>query len=70
MSDVQRAGVSVTPKTGQCDKSASPASTSNITAETFNKILMTVSVAKIKSVKRIKVCLNHIMFISKYFCLE
>ncbi|KAL6267005.1 hypothetical protein P5V15_000085 [Pogonomyrmex californicus] len=41
MSDVQRTGVSVAPKTGQCDKSVSPTSVSNITVETFNKILMT-----------------------------
>ncbi|KYN04416.1 Glutamate receptor, ionotropic kainate 2 [Cyphomyrmex costatus] len=41
MSDVQRGGVSVTPKTGQCDKSVNSTSTSNITVETFNKILMT-----------------------------
>ncbi|KAM0731734.1 Ionotropic receptor 25a [Formica fusca] len=41
MSDVQKAGVSVKPKTGQCDKSIEPTSISNITAETFNKILMT-----------------------------
>lgn len=48
MSDVQKAGVSVTPKTGQCDKSIDSTSISNITAETFNKILMTVSkVAKV-----------------------
>lgn len=47
MSDVQKAGVSVKPKTGQCDKSIEPTSISNITAETFNKILMTVSIAKV-----------------------
>ncbi|XP_036139677.1 ionotropic receptor 25a isoform X3 [Monomorium pharaonis] len=41
MSDVQRAGVSVAAKTGQCDKPVSPTSVSNITVETFNKILMT-----------------------------
>ncbi|XP_025995684.2 LOW QUALITY PROTEIN: glutamate receptor 4 [Solenopsis invicta] len=41
MSDVQRSGISVAPKTGQCDKPVSPTSVSNITAETFNKILMT-----------------------------
>lgn len=48
MSDVQKAGINVTPKTGQCDKSIDSTSISNITAETFNKILMTVSkVAKV-----------------------
>ncbi|XP_020285886.1 ionotropic receptor 25a isoform X1 [Pseudomyrmex gracilis] len=41
MSDVQRTGVSVAPKTGQCDKPVNITSVSNITAETFNKILMT-----------------------------
>ncbi|XP_029173656.1 ionotropic receptor 25a isoform X2 [Nylanderia fulva] len=41
MSDVQKAGVSVTPKTGQCDKPIDPTLISNATAETFNKILMT-----------------------------
>jgi len=55
MSDVQRAGVNVQPKTGQCDKSvlstdksvqSTPVpSASNITAETFNKILMTVNIS-------------------------
>lgn len=54
MSDVQRSGVSVAPKTGQCDKSVNSTSVSNMTAETFNKILMTVSNAKVKSVTRIK----------------
>ncbi|XP_032670681.1 ionotropic receptor 25a [Odontomachus brunneus] len=40
MSDVQKAGISVEPKTGQCSSTNStPAS--NSTAETFNKILMT-----------------------------
>ncbi|EFN81309.1 Glutamate receptor, ionotropic kainate 5 [Harpegnathos saltator] len=40
MSDVQKAGVSVEPKTGQCSSyNSTPAS--NVTAETFNKILMT-----------------------------
>jgi hypothetical protein len=51
MSDVQRTGISVAPKTGQCDKPVSPTSVSNITAETFNKILMTVSIAKVESDK-------------------
>ncbi|EZA57395.1 ObirIr8a [Ooceraea biroi] len=42
MSDVQRTGVNVQPRTGQCDKSAtSIPSTSNVLGETFNKILMT-----------------------------
>lgn len=46
MSDVQKAGISVEPKTGQCSSTNStPAS--NVTAETFNKILMTVSIVEI-----------------------
>lgn len=47
MSDVQRGGVSVAPKTGQCDKPVDSTSASNITVETFNKILMTVSIAEV-----------------------
>lgn len=47
MSDVQKAGISVSPKTGQCNKPIDSNSISNITAETFNKILMTVSIAKV-----------------------
>lgn len=46
MSDLQRTGVSVEPKVGQCS-STNTTPTSNITAETFNKILMTVSVVEI-----------------------
>ena len=42
MSDVQRAGVNVRPKTGECDKPVNSTSGLNATAETFNKILMTV----------------------------
>ncbi|XP_014484092.1 PREDICTED: glutamate receptor ionotropic, kainate 2 isoform X2 [Dinoponera quadriceps] len=40
MSDVQKAGISVEPRTGQCSSNNS-APASNTTAETFNKILMT-----------------------------
>ena len=47
MSDVQRGGVSVAAKTGQCDKPVNSTSISNITMETFNKILMTVSTIEV-----------------------
>lgn len=60
MSDVQKAGVSVTPKTGQCNKPIDPTSISNITAETFNKILMTVSIAKINfKNSKLRVVITH-----------